>query len=138
MLQKRSIDELATQKSHLDFSRKDMNTDLGLDGYKLSSVLDDVILAEFIDIVGGEGGDGIMRNGIIIPESQVHQAWRKGRVLLKGAHVHQCEVGDIILFPHAMGLKVSNLDVEGCEEKVKDGIFINENRIFGVAKEKTE
>ena len=134
MQEKRSIDDLATQKSHLDFSRKDMNNDFGLDGYELSSVLDDIILAEFIDVVVGEGGDCLERNGILIPLNQAHQAWRKGRVVLAGSGATQCKVGDVILFPHSMGVKVANLDVVGVEGKLKDGIFLNENRIFGVAR----
>jgi hypothetical protein len=133
MQERRSIDDLATQKSHLDFSRKDMNDDFGLEGYKLCTVLDDIILAEFIDVVSGEGGDCIERNGILVPMSQTHQAWRKAVVRLKGVGVTQCNVGDVILFPQSMGIKVSNLDVDGVEGKLKDGIFLNENRIFGVA-----
>jgi hypothetical protein len=127
-----SIDKLATQKSHIDLSDRQLPTDFGLDDYKLSKLFDDVMLLEYCDVKGGEdGNDYIERNGIAIPVSQVHNAWRKGKVILKGPNVKQTEVGDIVVFPNNMGIPVSNLEVTN-HGKVKNGLFLNEQRMFGI------
>ena len=130
----RSIDTLKTQKSHIDLSDKSLPTDFGMDDYVLSTVLDDVILIEYADLHGGEdGSEYIMRGGIAVPVNQVHNAWRKGRVILIGARVQYAELGDIVVFPNNMGIPVSNLNIEN-HGKVKKGLFINEQRIFGICK----
>lgn len=130
----RSIDTLKTQKSHIDLSDKALPTDFGMDDYVLSTVLDDVILVEYADLHGGEdGSEYIMRGGIAVPVNQVHNAWRKGRVILIGARVQYAKLGDIVVFPNNMGIPVSNLNIEN-HGKVKKGLFINEQRIFGICK----
>lgn len=136
------IDILAPQKSHIDLSDKALPTDFGLDDYKLSKLFDDVMLIEFCDLVtGDDGGEYIERGGIIIPVSQVHNAWRKGKVVLKGPNVIFTEVGDIVVFPKNMGIPITNLEVTG-HGKVKNGLFLNEQRMFGICevneKAKTE
>jgi hypothetical protein len=129
-----SIDILKTQKSHIDLSDKALPTDFGMDDYVLSTVLDDVILVEYADLHGGEdGAEYIMRGGIAVPVNQVHNAWRKGKVILVGARVQYAKLGDIVVFPNNMGIPVSNLNIEG-HGKVKKGLFINEQRIFGICK----
>ena len=126
------IDILATQKSHIDLSDKALPTDFGLDDYKLSKLFDDVMLIEFCDLVdGGDGGDYIERGGIVIPVSQIENAWRKGKVILKGPNVKFTEVGDIVVFPKNMGIPITNLEVTD-HGKVKDGLFLNEQRMFGI------
>jgi cellobiose-specific phosphotransferase system component IIB len=96
--------------------------------------LDDVILVEYADLHGGEdGSEYIMRGGIAVPVNQVHNAWRKGRVILIGARVQYAKLGDIVVFPNNMGIPVSNLNIEN-HGKVKKGLFINEQRIFGICK----
>lgn len=130
----RSIDTLKTQKSHIDLSDKALPTDFGMDDYVLSTVLDDEILVEYADLHGGEdGSEYIMRGGIAVPVNQVHNAWRKGRVILIGARVQYAKLGDIVVFPNNMGIPVSNLNIEN-HGKVKKGLFINEQRIFGICK----
>lgn len=127
-----SIDILPVHKSHIDLSDKALPSDFGLEDYKLSKILDDVILIEYADIHGAEDGQSyILRGGIAVPVSQVHNAWRKGKVILVGSRVREIKVGDIIVFPNNMGIPVSNLIVEN-HGKLKDGLFINEQRIFGV------
>jgi hypothetical protein len=127
-----SIDKLATQKSHIDLADRQLPTDFGLDDYKLFKLFDDVMLLEYCDVVADEeGGDYIMRGGIAIPIAQVHNAWRKGRVILKGPNVKQTEVGDIVVFPNNMGIPISNLEVTD-HGKVKNGLFLNEQRMFGI------
>lgn len=129
-----SVDILATQKSHIDLSDPQLPQDFGLDDYILSELLDDVILLEFCDLVTGEeGGDYILRGGIAIPINQVHNAWRKGKVVLKGPNVKQAKIGDILVFPNNMGIKIANLEVDGYG-KIRNGLFLNEQRIFGICK----
>lgn len=127
-----SIDILRPQKSHIDLSDKQLPSDFGFDDYKLTQLYDDVILMEYCDLVENEeGGDYILRGGIAIPVAQVYNAWRKGKVILKGPNVRQTNVGDIVVFPNNMGIPVSNLVVTG-HGKVKNGLFLNEQRMFGI------
>jgi cellobiose-specific phosphotransferase system component IIB len=127
-----SIDKLATQKSHIDLADRQLPSDFGLDDYKLKKLFDDVMLLEYCDVVADEeGGDYILRGGIAIPIAQVHNAWRKGKVILKGPNVKQTEIGDIVVFPNNMGIPISNLEVSDYG-KVKNGLFLNEQRMFGI------
>ncbi len=127
-----SIDVLAPQKSHIDLSDKQLPTDFGLEDYVFSKLFDDVILVEYCDIHSDElGNEWVERNGIAIPINQVNNAWRKGKVILKGPNVKYTEIGDIVVFPNNMGIGISNLQVKG-HGKVKNGLFLNEQRMFGV------
>ena len=133
-----SIDVLAPQKSHIDLSDKALPSDFGLDDYSLSKLFDDVMLLEYCDLVTGEEtGDYILRGGIAIPVAQVHNAWRKGKVILKGPNVRYTQVGDIVVFPNNMGIPITNLEVTG-HGKVKNGLFLNEQRMFGVCEVNAE
>lgn len=130
------IDLLPVQKSHIDLSDSALPSDFGLDDYKLSKLFDDVILIEYADLVADEeGGDYILRGGIAIPINQVHNAWRKGVVILKGPNVRYANLGDIVVFPNNMGIPITNLEVEG-HGKLKNGLFLNEQRMFGICKVK--
>jgi hypothetical protein len=129
-----SIDVLAPQKSHIDLSDKMLPSDFGLDDYQLSNLFDDVILIEYCDLHGGEdGSEYILRGGIAVPINQVHNAWRKGKVILNGPRVQYAKVGDVVVFPNNMGIPITNLEVEGYG-KIKNGLFINEQRMFGICK----
>lgn len=132
------IDILAPQKSHIDLSDKALPSDFGLDDYVLSKLFDDVMLVEYCDLVSGEGSsDYILRGGIAIPVAQVHNAWRKGKVILKGPNVRYTGLGDIVVFPNNMGIPISNLEVKD-HGKVKNGLFLNEQRMFGVCEVNAE
>ena len=126
-----SIDVLPTQKSHIDLSDSALPTDFGLDDYKLSKLFDDVMLLEYADIVSEETGDYVLRGGIAIPVAQVQNAWRKGKVVLKGPNVKYTQVGDIVVFPNNMGIGISNLEVTDYG-KIKNGLFLNEQSMFGI------
>ena len=129
-----SIDGLLPQKSHIDLSDPMLPSDFGMDDYILSKLFDDVILMEYTDLhTGEEGGDYILRGGIAVPVNQIHNAWRKGKVILKGPGVRYTEVGDIVVFPNNMGIPITNLEVENYG-KVKNGLFLNEQRMFGICK----
>lgn len=129
-----SVDILAPQKSFIDLSDRQLPTDFGLNDYELSKLFDDVMLLEYVDLVGAESGaEYIERNGIIIPVSQVQNLWRKGKVILKGPNVRFTEVGDIVVFPNNMGIPIKNLEVTD-HGKIRDGLFLNEQRMFGICK----
>ena len=123
----RSIDTLATQRHLIDLSTHSEG-DIGLtDDFELTMIFDDILLVEYID----ENAEGeIERNGIFIPTNAVTKAWRKARVILAGPKAQYATVGDIVIFPSNLGLNVSNLDVNGTT--LKKGIFLNEDRLFGI------
>lgn len=130
------IEALPVQKSHLDLSNGSLPTDFGMDDFKLAALMDDVMLLEFCDVEKDEEGQEFVKRGsIIVPTSQVHNMWRKGKVILKGPNVRYTNVGDIVLFPANMGVKVTNLEVDEYGE-VKNGLFLNEQRMFGICKVK--
>lgn len=129
-----SVDILTPQKSHIDLADRALPSDFGLDDYKLSKVFDDVILIEYCDVHGSEdGSEYILRGGIAVPINQVHNAWRKGKVVLIGPNVRYTAVDEIVVFPNNMGIPITNLEVEGYG-KLKNGLFINEQRMFGICK----
>lgn len=128
------VDILPTQKSHIDLSDSALPSDFGMDDYILSKLFDDVILIEYCDLHGDEDeSQYIMRKGLALPVEQVNNAWRKGKVILIGPNVRWTEVGDIVVFPNKMGIPIKNLEVEGHGE-MKNGLFLNEQRMFGVCK----
>jgi len=118
--------------SLIDLERYDGGT-FSLQGYKLSKVLDDIVLAQFVDL--SNDGKSVMRNGIHIPLSQVQRTWRLAKVILIGPKVQYTTVGDIICFPDDKGIKVDNMSITGYDESLRDCIFINEERFFGICEE---
>jgi len=133
MQPQRSIDTLATQKHLIDLSTHSEG-DIGLsDDFELTMIFDDILLVEYVD--ENEHGE-IERNGIFVPTNAVTKAWRKARVILVGPKAEYTKVGDIVLFPSNLGVTVANIDVNG--SKVKKGIFLNEDRLFGICKLKNE
>jgi hypothetical protein len=128
-----SIDKLPVRRSLIDLdSYGKGNFGLG-DDFVLSKLFDDILLVEFIDEVNDNSGDAIKRNGIFVPTNSLIKAWRKAQVVLAGPNVHQCKVGDIVIFPNDKGAAVSNIEVDGYG-KLKKGVFLNELRIFGVCR----
>lgn len=125
-----NIDKLIPTKSLIDLS-SNSSGDFGIDDYTLSFIFDDIILVEYADLAGD--GDGITRNGIYIPTNALAKAWRKGRVILAGPKVQYTKKDDIVIFPNNLGVTVSNVDVQGYG-KLNQGIFLNENRLFGICK----
>lgn len=127
-----SIDNLSTQKSLIDLSSTPRNTfNSVFIGYDLESLLDDIILAEYLD----EGGTSntILRNGIVVPVNADTNAWRIGKVILCGSSCHKVKAGDTICFPNNMGVPIANIEVVN-HGRVGHGIFLNEQRIFGIVK----
>lgn len=99
-----------------------------LEGYELSKVFDDIVLVQLIDT----DETGLIKKGeLYVSSSKTVKTWRKGKVLLIGKNVTQCNPGDIVIFPNDNGIQVSNINVKN-QGFIYRGIFIAENRIFGV------
>lgn len=129
---KLNIDSITPEKSLIDLTGLPPNSlDSLFVGYNLIHVLDDIILAEFVDI--GTNNNEVVRNGLIVPLNATSMAWRIGKVVLAGKGCTLVEKGDHICFPNNMGTNISNVEVEGFGT-VKSGQFLNEHRIFGVVK----
>ena len=109
------------------------NDNFSLFEYKLSQVLDDVLLVQYVDIAHDATGQTVMRNGIALPLAHIQKAWRIGKVVLAGPQCNHVKVGDFICFPSDKGIPCSNIDVSDVGT-LKDSIFLNESRVFGVCK----
>ena len=129
-----SIDNLAPTKSLIDLTQKDKG-DFGLDDYDLDFIFDDILLVEYVDET--DEGDEVIRNGIVVPTNALTKAWRKGRVILAGPDTKHATEGDIVIFPNNMGVTISGVSVPG-KGSVDKGIFLNEERMFGICKEKDD
>jgi cellobiose-specific phosphotransferase system component IIB len=129
-----SIDQIAPTRSLIDLSSHSSG-DFGIDDYTLSFVFDDILLVEYADL--SDNGDGITRNGIFIPTNALTKAWRKGKVILAGPKAQYTKKDDIVIFPNNLGVSVANIDVEN-HGKLEKGIFLNENRIFGICKKQDD
>ena len=126
-----SIDNLAPTRSLIDLSNPDKG-DFGIDDYELSFIFDDILLIEYTD----ETPEGeVERNGILVPTNALTKAWRKGKVILAGPDAKYAKEGDVVIFPNNMGVTISGVTVTG-KGKVKKGIFLNEERMFGICKKK--
>jgi len=126
------MDNVKQKKGMIDL---DANSEgcFGLEDYKLSFIFDDIVLVEFVDEVEDSKGSAVMRNGLYVPTNINTKAWRKAKVVLTGPNVAFCKKDDIVIFPNDKGVSVANLEVDGYG-KVKKGMFLNEQRMFGIAK----
>ena len=120
---------MAPTRSLIDLSDPDKG-DFGIDDYELSFIFDDILLIEYVDET--EQGE-VERNGILVPTNALTKAWRKGKVILAGPDVKYTKEGDIVIFPNNMGVTISGVLIEG-KGKIKKGIFLNEERMFGICK----
>lgn len=131
-----SIDNLATSKSLIDLQGHSAG-DFGLgEEYILSFIFDDIILVEFIDETLDGAGDSIKRGDIFIPTNALNKAWRKAKVILTGPEVKYTKKDDIVIFPNDKGAPITNIEVEGYGV-VRKGMFLNEQRLFGICKSQT-
>ena len=129
-----NIDILKPQEHLIDLTSHSEG-DIGLsDDFELSFIFDDILLVEYID--ESEDGD-IQRNGIFVPTNAITRAWRKAKVILAGPKAKYAQEDDIVIFPHNLGVTISNMDIAG-KGKVKKGVFLNEDRIFGICKLKDD
>lgn len=103
-----------------------LTSDLNMSGWKLTQVLDDILMCQFADI--NEDGTMIKRGDIWVPINAVNQAWRVAKVLLAGPRA-KVKTGQYVIFPSTYGLRASNIN------NLKHVVFLNEDRIFGVAEQ---
>jgi len=97
------------------------NSDLNLTGWKLTKVLDDILMCQFVDI--SADGTEINRGGIWVPIHTALQAWRVAKVLLAGPRA-KTKAGQYVIFPSTFGLKANNIN------NLKHIVFLNEDTIF--------
>lgn len=129
-----NIDQLTPTESLIDLSRY-TGSEFTLPDFQLTKLFDDLILAEFLDV--SPDGDAIKRGDIFIPLNAAPKAWRVGVVHLLGDKCDGVEVNDMIVFPSDKGVPVTNLqytNVDGESKTVKNGIFLNQERLFGVCR----
>ena len=123
----------SAKKSLIDLDTYQATDTFSLQGYKLSSVMDDIVLAQYVDL--SNDGRSIIRNGIHIPLSQVQRTWRLARVVLVGSLCKYTSIGDVVCFPDDKGIKVDNLRVVGYDESLRDCLFLSEQRFFGICQD---
>ena len=94
-------------------------------------------MAEYTDV--SLDGNAIKRGNIFVPLNTAPRAWRTARVLIAGNKCSNVNITDTIVFPGDNGIPVVNLqykDVNTGETKVvSHGVFLNEERLFGVCTE---
>ena len=127
------FDNLKNDKSLIDLESHN-NGEFDLDRFKLKFVYDDIVLVELIDEVSDGKGTAVMRGGLYVPVASLTKAWRKAKVVLVGPTVKYTKIGDIVMYPNDKGMAVSNIEVEGYGKLVK-GMFLNEQRLFGICLE---
>ena len=128
-----SIDNLAPTRALIDLSTPDKG-DFGIDDYELSFIFDDILLIEYVDET--EQGD-VMKGSIVVPSNALNKAWRKGRVILSGPDAKYAKEGDVVIFPNNMGVSISGVTITN-RGRVQKGIFLNEERMFGICKKSND
>ena len=126
------LDNLKNSRSLIDLESCSDGV-FALDDYSLSFVFDDIVLVEMIDEVSDGMGSAVRRGDLYVPTNAMTKAWRKGKVVLVGPSAQYCKKDDIVVFPNDKGAAVSNLLVEGYG-KINKGMFLNEQRLFGICK----
>lgn len=97
---------------------------LELDGWKLTNVLDDILMVQYIDV--NEDGTEIKRGSLWVPINTVNFVWRVGKVILAGPTCKTVKQNDFIVFPNDKGIQAANIN------DIKNIVFLNESRIFGI------
>lgn len=101
---------------------------LELDGWKLTNVLDDILMVQYIDV--NEDGTEIKRGSIWVPINTVNFVWRVGKVILAGPNCKTVKQNDFIVFPNDKGIQAANIN------DIKNVVFLSESRIFGICEPK--
>ena len=122
------IDKLRPSTRLIDLSEY-RNDEFTLGGYQLDVVVDDIVLAEYVD--SNADNTEIKRGGVIIPLNAVAKAWRLAKIVLAGGGCKLVKSGDIICFPADRGIPAKNIIIKD-HGRLKHGIFLNEERIFGI------
>ena len=115
--------------SALNFEKHASDTFTLVDDFVLDKVLDNIILVKYVDTP--DSNQTVMRNGILVPIDHTKAAWRIGQIILAGPDCKNVKIGDYVCFPNDKGIPVSNVVVKDLG-KIKQSIFLDETRIFGV------
>ena len=113
----------------LNFDKHASDTFTLVDDFVLDKVLDNIILVKYVDTP--DSNQTIMRNGLLVPIDHTKAAWRIGQIILAGPDCKNVKIGDYVCFPNDKGIPVSNVAVKDIG-KIKQSIFLDETRIFGV------
>jgi hypothetical protein len=73
-----------------------------------------------------EDGTEIKRGSIWVPINTVNFTWRLAKVLIAGPDCKTVKSNDVVMFPNDKGIQVANMN------GLKNVVFLNESRIFGV------
>ena len=133
-----NIDQITPTESLMDLSRY-TSSEFTIPDHQIEQLFDDVILAEYVDV--SPDGNAIKRGGIFIPLNTAPRAWRVAQVLLVGDKCTSVKPGDRIVFPGDMGIPITKLQytsIDGVSAQVINGVFLNEERVFGVAAPTTD
>ena len=95
-----------------------------LSDWTLTSVLDDILMVQYVD--ASETGREVLRNGIYVSVDVTTHVWRVGKIILAGPNCRFTKEGDYVVFPNDKGIRASNIN------GIKNIVFLNEARIFGV------
>jgi hypothetical protein len=101
---------------------------LELEDWKLTQVLDDILMVQYIDI--NDEGTEIKRGNIWVPINAVNFVWRIGKVILAGPNCKTVKAEDYVVFPNDKGIKAASIN------NLKNIVFLSEGRIFGICKPK--
>jgi hypothetical protein len=128
-----NIDQIVPTESLIDLSQY-TSGEFAIPDHLLTVLFDDLILAKFTDV--SEDGNAIKRGDIYIPLNTAPKAWRTGEVLMVGDKCNNVSIGDTVIFPGNNGIPVKNLQYsqDGIDSIVQNGIFLKEERLFGVCK----
>jgi hypothetical protein len=102
--------------------------EMNLEGWSLTKVLDDILMCQYIDV--NEDGTEIKRGSIWVPINTVNFTWRLAKVLIAGPDCKTVKKDDVVMFPNDKGIQVANMN------GLKNVVFLNESRIFGVCEPK--
>lgn len=130
------MDNVKHKKGMIDLNANSEGS-FGLDDFQLSFIFDDIVLVEFVDEIEDSQGSVVKRGSLFVPTNVNTKAWRKAKVVLMGPNVQFCKKDDIIIFPNDKGVSVANIEVDGYG-LVKKGMFLNEQRMFGIAKKREQ
>tara|TARA_Y100000310_G_scaffold155108_1_gene154588 strand:- start:73 stop:561 length:489 start_codon:yes stop_codon:yes gene_type:complete len=134
--QQRDAFDHTAKRSLIDLDTYQHTDTFSLQGYQLSKVMDDIVLAQYVDL--SSDGQSVIRNGIHIPLSQVQRTWRLARVILVGPMCKYTNELDIVCFPDDKGIKVDNLRVVGYDDCLRNCLFLSEQRFFGICQDLEE
>lgn len=131
------------QISDINLDNGSTSPNVNLNGYAIKDLYSDFILVDLIDVVNGT--QRVVKNGIELQLTDTStKSWRKGRVVMVSPLALQygkTKVGDIVTFENTKGLIVGRVDYvndSGDVVEIKNGIFLNEQRILAKLAETEE